>query len=266
MIKYAGAKRNIKAPRGRVLVGKEAVSGAPLRVQARILNESAKPYDVGRIDPKFKIVQEVPGGEPRQFGPWPLTAKQAPGGAFDGYYAGQVLLDPQQFPAGGEHVYRVVVDVPDSVGDTLTGEFRIRRSNPEMDNTKPDYVALLKMASEYDEDFRARLSDKLKVELGSKLPKEGSVPRLAFKIGDRKALELIPECMQTKKTQTQSRGPVNDLWDRGVTMPTYDAELSPTVRKYFVSWWSGQRLSVVLLAVVFLLSLEWLCRKLLRLA
>ena len=266
MIKNMGNKRNVKAPRGRVLVGKEAVSGAPLRVQARVLNESAKPYEPGRgIDPKFKIVQEkAGGGEKREFGPFDLAPKQSAGGAFDGYYAGQVLLDAKQFPPG-DFIYRVVVEVPDSPGELLTGEFRVRQSDPEMDNRKPDYAALLKMASEFDKDFRARLSDKLQIELSQKLPKEAGVPKLAFKVTERELLAYIPECMKTEKRQMQNRGPINDLWDRGVTMPTAEAE-NPFVRKYLVSWWSGQRLSVVLLAVVFLLSLEWLVRKLLRLA
>ena len=60
--KYMAGKRNVKAPRGRVLVGKEAVSGAPLRVQARVLNDSAKPYDLTAPAPKFTIIQEPAGG------------------------------------------------------------------------------------------------------------------------------------------------------------------------------------------------------------
>jgi hypothetical protein len=122
------------------------------------------------------------------------------------------------------------------------------------------------MASEFDKDFIARVPDRVQRELGGKLPKEAGMPKLAFKITDSELLALVPECMKTEKRQTQNRGPVNDLWDRGVTMPTYDGEMSHAARKYLVSWWSGLRLSVVLLVVVGLLSLEWLCRKLLRLA
>ncbi|MBN9117742.1 MAG: VWA domain-containing protein [Planctomycetes bacterium] len=265
LIKYMAAKRNVKAPRGRVLVSKEGVSGAPLRVQARILNESAKPYEPGQIEPKFKVVQETPGGEKHELGPWPLAPKQTAAGGFDGYYAGQVLLDPKQFPPG-DFVYRVVIDVPDSAGETLTDTFGVRRSDPEMDNTKPDFPAMLRMASEFDNDFQARVTDtKVKLELGQKLPKEAGVPRLAFKITDTELLRLVPECMGVQKVQHQNRGPVRDVWDRGVTMPTVEPA-SGFVQKYLVSWWSGQRLSVVMLSVVFLLSLEWLARKLLRLA
>ncbi|VTR94913.1 Hypothetical conserved protein OS=uncultured planctomycete GN=HGMM_F48A06C24 PE=4 SV=1 [Gemmata massiliana] len=264
MIKYMAGKRNIKAPRGRVLVGKEAVSGAPLRVQARVLNESAKPYEITAPSPKFTIVQEpAGGGDKRSFGPFDLSPKTNPSGAFDGYYGGQVLLDPKTY-APGESIYRVEIDVPDSA-EKLSGEFKIRAADPEMDNKKPDPAAMFRMASELDRDFEARLSPKLQGELKARLPKDTSGQRLAFRVGDPELLKLIPECMVTKKVSTQNRGPVSDLWDRGFNMPTW-TPADESTNKYFASWWSGQRLSVVMLAVVLLLSLEWLGRKLLRLA
>jgi hypothetical protein len=263
LMKYAAAKRNFKAPRGRVLVGKEGVSGSPLRVQARILNESAKPYEVGRIDPKFKVVQETPGGEKREFGPFDLAAKVPPSGVFDGYYAGQVQLDLKQFPPG-DSVYRVVVDVPDAAGEQLTGEFKVRRSDPEMDNTKPDFGAMLKMASDFDKDFRTRLTGTTDGELGKVLPRDGAIQKLAFRLADREALKLIPQCMKTEKRQSQTRGPIHELWDRGFVVKEIDPQNPPA--KYALDWWLGRSLSYVLLLVTLLLSLEWIGRKLLRLA
>jgi hypothetical protein len=64
-------------------------------------------------------------------------------------------------------------------------------------------------------------------------------------------LELIPDCLEEKRQELRNRGPIQDLWDRGPT---------------FV--WSGRtyEVSALLLAVVGLLSLEWLTRKLLRVA
>lgn len=263
LMKYAAAKRNFKAPRGRVLVGKEGVSGSPMRVQARILNESAKPYEVGRIDPKFKVVQEAPDGKKAEFGPFELTAKVPPSGAFDGYYAGQVQLDLKQFPPG-DSVYRVVVDVPDAPGEQLTGEFKVRRSDPEMDNTKPDFAAMLKMASDFDKDFRSRLSGTTDGDLGKVLPRDGAIQKLAFRLADREALKLIPQCMKTEKRQSQTRGPVHELWDRGFVFKEIDPQNPPA--KYSLDWWLGRQLSYVLLLVTLLLSIEWIGRKLLRLA
>ncbi len=92
-------------------------------MQARILNESAKPYPRtrgGAISPKFKIVQESPTGEKREQGPFDLSPKSSAAGDFDGYYAGQVPLDPKLFPPG-DFAYTVVIDVPDSPGETPGG-------------------------------------------------------------------------------------------------------------------------------------------------
>lgn len=265
MVKYNAAKRlRGAAARGRVLVGKEGVSGAPLRVQARILTPSAEPYKIEAMSPKFKIVQESPGGEKREFGPFNLAPRQNAAGAFDGYYGGQALLDPVQFPPG-DFVYRVVIDVPDSDNETLTGEFRVRKSDPEMDNTKPDLPAMIRMASDFTGDLYNRVPAGVQTEFNAKLPRENGVVKLAFKVSDKDLLAKIPECMKTLKTTTQNRGPVNDLWDRGFDMPTSNME-DGTARKYLVSWWSGLRVSAVLLVVVTLLGLEWLTRKLLRLA
>jgi hypothetical protein len=263
LTKYAAAKRNFKAPRGRVLVGKEGVSGGPLRVQARILNESAKPYEVGRIDPKFKVIREDPGGEKREFGPFDLSAKVPPAGVFDGYYAGQVQLDAKQFPPG-DFVYRVVVDVPDAPGEQLTGEFKVRGSNPEMDNTKPDFAAMLKMASDFDKDFRARLTGTVDVELDKALQRDGAIKKLMFRLENREALKLIPQCMKTEKRTSQTRGPIHELWDRGFVFKEIDPQNPPA--KYSLDWWLGRQLSYVLLLVALLLSVEWIGRKLLRLA
>jgi hypothetical protein len=191
-----------------------------LRVQARILDEGAKPYQKN-IDPKFKIVQQKAGStrpeDAREFGPYELAEKKSAAGAFDGYYAGQVQLDARQFPPG-DFVYRVVIDVPDSPGETLSGEFRVRKSDPEMDNTRPDSAAMLRMASDFDAEFQKRVPDAVKSEFGKNLPKEGGMPRLAFKLADREMLRLIPDCLQTVKSSAQNRGPVQDLWDRPVNL------------------------------------------------
>src|SRR5207249_9877897 len=125
--------------------------------------------------------------------------------------------------------------------------------------------AMRRMASNFTGDSPSRVPDRVKSEYVTKPPKEAGATRLAFKIADRELIGMIPECMITQKVQNQNRGPVNDLWDKGVTMPTAESE-HETVRTYLLSWWSGQRLSVVLLLVVFLLGLEWLVRNLLRLA
>lgn len=260
LMRYAAAKRNVKAARGRLLLSKEYVAGSPVRVQARIVDPTAKPYAVGAIDPRFKIVRLSADGQPeKELGPFPLTARQGPTG-FDGYYQGQLAPDPRDMPAG-EKRYRVVVEVPDSAGETLEAEFALRASNPEMDNLRPDTAALLSLATEFEGEngVAARITNPdAKARLARDLPRDGGVTRLAFKLPDRDLLALIPECMGNRETTAENRGKADDLWDRGFEF----AEGS------LPSWFGRPpfRLSYVLLVVVGLLSVEWMTRKLLRLA
>lgn len=256
LMKYTAAKRNAKAARGRVLLSKEYISGAPVRVQARVLDPSARPYPVGAIDPKFKIVQFGPdGAKKKEFGPYEMTAKQGATG-FDGYYQGQVMADPKQFPPG-EDRYRVVIDVPESSGDTIEGEFLLRKSDPELDNTRPDLPALLAMAGDLRECEPRLVTPGVKERLAAGLPKESGITKLAFKLGDKELLGLLPECMKIEFKNLNNRGEQDHLWDRGFVIPA-DSWVNP--------FKTPQKVSYVLLLVVLLLSLEWSGRKLLRLA
>jgi hypothetical protein len=258
LMKYMAAKRNVKAARGRVLLSKEYTSGAPVRVKARILDPSSRPYAVGGLDPKFRIVRLAADGTPeKQLGPFQMTTQQGAGG-FDGYYQGQLTPDPKEMPPGDKR-YRVVIDVPDSAGDTLEGEFMLRKSDPEMDNARPDYDKLREMATEFDKDLLARIKKEGVAEkLNAYLPKESGIPKLAFKLSDKEPIGLIPECMVSLKVTADNRGKSEDLWDKGFTIPESSA----------TSWIAKgpQSLSYVLLIVVALLSIEWMTRKLLRLA
>jgi hypothetical protein len=261
LMKYMAAKRNVKTSRGRVLNNKEYISGYPIRLQAQVLNTSARPYGPTEKDIKFRIVQTGPTGEKKEFGPFEMTPKQGPSG-FDGYYQGQVLADPKLFPTG-EYEYAAVVDVPDSAGEVLQGKFRIIPSDPEMDETRPDLARLLEMASDVSELHG--LSDSLKNEFSS-LPKDNGVPKLFFKLNDD-LLRKVPDCFTTKETRADNRGPMNDLWDRGIEFPQRQEEGNYWQRS-IPSFLAGKHIPVswVMLVVIGLLSWEWLTRKLLRLA
>ncbi len=261
LMRYAAAKRDTKAARGRLLLGEVYTAGNPIRVQARVLDPSAKPYAVGAIDPRFKVVRLSAENQPeKEFGPFPLTARQGATG-FDGYYQGQLTPDPREMPPGDKR-YRVVIDVPDSPGETIEGEFQLRASNPELDNTRPDTAALMGVATEFEGEtgVAARITNPdAKARLIRDLPREGGVSKLAFKLTDRELLGLIPECMGNRENTAENRGKADDLWDQGVEVPLPDP----------VASWFGRppfRVSYVLMLVVGLLCVEWMSRKLLRLA
>ena len=76
LMRYAAAKRDTKAARGRLLLGEVYTAGNPIRVQARVLDPSAKPYPVGGIDPRFKVIRLSAENQPeKEFGPFPLAAR-----------------------------------------------------------------------------------------------------------------------------------------------------------------------------------------------
>jgi hypothetical protein len=171
-----------------------------------------------------------------------------------------------RFPVYSPGEYQVDAHLPDS-NEVRSGKFTVVEVNPELDNTRPDFAALYELASEAD-DVLARLDDQMKAELRKALqrfkppekPGEKSAAadrdklRLVF---DLKTAEMIPECMQTRQNTVRNRGKVEDLWDRGWTMWIDDQGTEQERPAKF---------SFVLAAVVGLLSIEWLTRKLLRLA
>ena len=115
-----------------------------------------------------------------------------------------------------------VVDVPDSAGETLRSNFRVLASDPEMDVTAPDMVALMNLASPFDDAFQNRVPDHVKKSLISGLPKENGVPKLAFKIADKGMIKLIPECFKTETARFDNRGPTEDLWDEKIKLADID--------------------------------------------
>ena len=93
--------------------------------------------------------------------------------------------------------------------------------------------------------------------LQSRVPSGAEGKRLAFRFGDDESLKLIPECFKADVKVARNRGAVEDYWDKGVELP-----------HFLTGWYSDkpQRIGALLLVCVGLLSVEWLTRKLLKLA
>lgn len=256
--RYIAGNRDAKASRGRVLVAKEFTSGSAVRVQARILSPNGSPYAENELNAKFKITQHASDGALiKPIGIYNLAPKKAV--QFDGYYAGQVVADPRLFPPGN-FLYRVSVEVPDSPGEPLEGQFQISKANPELDNARPDFAAMEAMASSLaDVPTVVRGSDNYTLFLGPAA--DDKKARLSFKLTDSEKLSKVPETMEPKRNEYRNKGPVEDLWDKAIPATTLPE--TPLTRWIHdgpvpVSW--------LLLAVVALLSFEWLTRKLLRMA
>ncbi|MCS7020251.1 MAG: hypothetical protein NZU63_00315 [Gemmataceae bacterium] len=270
LLRYVAAKRNVKASRGRILISKEFRAGSLIRLQAQILDPSSRPYPVeggGAISPKFSIWRIAPTSEQPELveAGIPLQPKLS-GGDFEGYYSGQIVADPRKFPPEGEYLVRI--EVPDSAGEILQSRFNIIRANPELDNTAPDHAALLALASPFDTDLQRRVPERVRTVWNQQLPKdESGLPKLKFALEDRTLLSLIPDCFRAEEQSTLIRGPIHDLWDRGIELPQRQ-EQGQWWQRLIPSAWSGKYLPVswLMLLIIALLCSEWAMRKFLRLA
>jgi hypothetical protein len=309
--RFLSAKREAKASRGRVLMNKEFVSGSPIRVQTRLLSPSGEPYPENGKSPKFEVSQYNLNGELlKKIGIYETKVRKS-GNRFDGYYQGQLTADPKNFPTG-DFRYKVTVEVPDSPGDVLDAEFLIRKSDPELDNVRPDYAAMMDMAGTLSEVV-ANITDPATVAKLKGSAADPAKAKLAYRIGDTDKIELVPQCFSEKYSRPRNLSGIKDIWDREVEPPAnWKAWLrTPTLNLGSVQtlpWWTilvlplalvsggllilgrnSQTLRIVGLfvglaasAVVYaaysfpvgivvavvatLLSIEWLSRKLLRLA
>src|SRR5262249_18657145 len=225
-------------------------------IDAKVLGKDMKPLDE-RAKPK--LVLSPPRGALEKDQTLEMAKKLSVAEGWTGTFSTRFLAKTP-----GEYQYRIEVS---ETGDMESGKFLIKESNPELDNTRPDFEQLWELASEAD-DYLVRIKDeetrrKVKEALsrprpvstedqGEKAaapPKNEDRPRFLF---DLKNAELIPDCVSYDYREQRSRGAAEDWWDRG-----YPAGL-PKEQK-------GERwFSWILATIVGLLSMEWLARKLLR--
>ncbi len=248
LLRYAASNTMSRInKRIRLYMGSTHIANKPIEFEGKFEGKDGEPLAPG---PKLPTVQVAPPpGLPDTVVPKPFEMQAKPNG--EGWFSGRF-----QVRAAGD--YTLTVKNPQT-GDVLTHRFSVKEANPEMDNTRPDFQTLYELASEAD-DVLGRMSDTERQELKRHLqrPKlEGDSPadnkddklRLYF---DLKNAHLIPTCMRPDVQTLRNRGPIEDLWDDGFVI--WNREPQPITMSY------------VLLAVVGLLSLEWLTRKLLRLA
>jgi hypothetical protein len=235
-------------------VGRTFPANTFVPLDAKILNKEMKPLDE-RAKPKLIITP--PRGTLEKETTLEMSKKLSTAEGWNGYFAARFLAR-----APGEYQYRI--DVTET-GDTESGKFLVKESNPELDNTRPDFEQLWEIASEAD-DYLVRIKDEsMRKKVRDSLqrprtaPKEDDKgekkadatledrPRFYF---DLKTAELIPECIGYDYREQRNRGLAEDWWDSGYPP-------GPREERWF-SW--------TLALVVGLLSVEWLARKLLRLA
>ena len=225
---------------GRQFSARASTSASRHNCSARVSNRLPK-----TTKPKATIVP-ADGGERREID---MTAK-AGQSDWAGWFTGRMLLTKP-----GD--YTLELPIPSS-SDLLRGKFTVRESNPELENTRPDPAALAAMAGDLDE-IKNRLRgpitpDELQAAVARQVytvMAKSESPKLLFTLATG---DVIPNCLPAVPPQvSRNRGPVDDLWDHG-------PEFGQLVRR------KANHVATLLMVIVGLLSLEWLTRKLLRLA
>jgi hypothetical protein len=231
----------------RLYMGSTHIANKPIEFEGKFEGKDGEPLAPG---PKMPMAQVAPPpGLPDTVTPKPFEMQAKPNS--EGWFSGRF-----QVRAAGDYV--LTVKHPET-GETLAHRFSVKEANPEMDNTRPDFQTLYELASEAD-DVLGRMGDaerqelkrslqRPKMESDSQADNKNDKLRLYF---DLKNAHLVPACMRPDVQTLRSRGPIEDLWDDGFVI--WQREGQPITMSY------------VLLAVVGLLSVEWLTRKLLRLA
>jgi hypothetical protein len=254
LLRYAASNNMSRVSKHiRLYIGATHVSNKPIEFEGKFDGKEGEPLAPTAKAPIVKL--SPPPGVPDSVVPKPFEMKAKPNS--DGWFSGRF-----QVSAAGD--YALTVTVPETK-DSLTQRFSVKEANPEMDNTKPDFETMYQLASEAD-DVLGRMGDAERQQLRHSLqrPKmeaaaapapagEGKEEKLRLYF-DLKNAHLIPTCMRPDVQTLRNRGPIQDLWDGGFVIWNRDPPYQPIT----MSW--------VLLAVVGLLSLEWLTRKLLRLA
>lgn len=266
----SGSRRK-QSTRGRLLLSAQIPVGGYIRATAQVLDPSLqpvppntdpkltfRPLELDKYPPEFDKLTGDELARAKQKLHEKLTAEvrmsaKKEVGEWKGFFTRAQLASAEKFPPGA---WRAELEIPSST-DTLKSKFTIRQSNPEVDETRPNPNEMYTMASSYD-DVKPRLTDATiasKVQSACASGAEGK--RLSFKFADEESLKLIPSCMGTETKTLRNRGAVEDYWDKGFTLPSF-----------MTKWMTDKPMQVGygLLLCVLLLSIEWMIRKLLKLA
>jgi hypothetical protein len=259
LIRHMGKR---EAGRGLLVVGSRYAEGDIVVAEAQVFDAELKPL---KPDANAKVLLRVVPPEgvtdvPRE---WREGLPMEPDSGRPGWFSAR-------FPVKKSGRYNLEVRIPGS-NEKLAGRFRVEATDPERDDTRPDLGLLYRLASEAKgvqlrEPQRrpeflkalatardAALSQEKEASAGARAARpEQNVDRLFF---DLDSAGWIPECLDSQVVPYRTEGKTVDLWDKGWGV---FADLSHPEKADGWPW--------ALVLVVLLLSVEWLTRKLLKLA
>lgn len=204
---------------------------------------------------------------------------------FPPYLKKRVSLDPKKDAVArkDEHfeidlppgTYRVKVPISNNEEEFLSTKITIRKPlPPELSDVRPEPLALAAIASEVDE---------LKLHVGNQNPllekmreralKNPSISgeRLAFHMSDKQSIELIPDCLKQQTRPINNPQTEPEIRKSKLEPRWFDGPKLPRWATRWFDDWQGQshrdhHIAMWMLVCVGLLSVEWLTRKLMKLA
>jgi hypothetical protein len=264
LLRFAGGKRNTGSKaRGQVLMSDKFIAGGPIRVQARVLQANGDPYLENDLDkPKFTIKQYDENNTlVKEHGPFDVLKPTKLGPKFEGYYKGTINADTRKFPVDAK--YELVVSKGD-LPEPLKAKFTLKASNPEMDNLKPDFVAMTTAATGL-KDVLDRIADPAVRQTvsatlgGNNRAADEAKAKLAIRLNETEKLKVIPECIRNETRKQRDRGLVDDIWDDETTPA--GTPLSNWLRTELVSGLPYIRLWAPVLVVMLLgVVMVWILR------
>ncbi|MFN4260336.1 MAG: hypothetical protein ACK4RK_13650 [Gemmataceae bacterium] len=210
--RYAGAGRLSKnTHRGTLVMSRQFVTGSYVPLEARLFGTDMQPLPE-RERPQVRLTL------PEGFNLPPTTFELKPKpsqGQWEGWFQGRFLA---KIP--GE--YRIEVLIPNS-SESLSQTFQVKRSQLELDNTRPDFATLYQIASSVDAlritdpKTRERIAANVRT-LGQEAAAADTSSPLLF---DLESATVIPEGLTADMHVRHHRGPIHDLWDDGPTIPAH---------------------------------------------
>ncbi len=263
LARYAAANsqgRDVK--RIRLFAGGPYQALRPIAFEAVIDDRGGKPLAGASDPPRVRLI--APQGISE--GDYPATVKMEPRPGSPGVWRAR-------FQVRASARYEMVIEVP-TTKDRLSGNsLLVEASDPEAENTRPDWVGLYHLASPLS-SVESRLSEEqvrivreglrrpggaAKLEgaksVISKSSDNGDVsnqPKLLF---DIHSANLIPSLLTEESSTIKNRGPVDDVWDDG---PSLGSPSGDNPGERVLPW--------AMLAIVLFLGTEWTLRKLWKVA
>lgn len=256
--RYAGSGTLSRLSRHGVLVmGREFTAGQMVRLEAQLFGRDMQPLATNSI-PRLEL--KPPAGVTMAT-TYTLKPKPSAGSEWNGWFQAAFRVTQP-----GE--YRLDLHLPET-GDILPGKFTVKETDPELDNTQPDFNFLYQLASpvsevdgRLDADEQRQLEDTLRanaarlVGLDDSTGADGKSREAVRLFFDLTSAHLIPTFMSSDSRTQRNKGQMEDLWDDGWIITKEELEL-------FVK---NTRLALLMVGLGLLLALggAWLFDKPLR--